>query len=248
RLPHWDLTLIALMIAAGAWSAYLSPYYLNIDQIADSTRQFVYPGILALGLAVVVILGEIDISVASTLAFGAVLFSKFSAFGAPTWVATPLVVAACAALGALNGVLVARLGLPSLAVTLGTMGAFRGLAFILGSEMGYTGFDDRYLFIGSEQAFGPVPASFVLFLAVAIGIGVLTHWTVFGRRCYAVGLNKEASWAAGIDVARLKTQAFALAGSARRGRGAGLDRPIWLRPRRQRRRRDSVRRHRGRSW
>src|SRR6185437_16608963 len=69
RLPQWDLTLIALTIAAGAWSAYLSPYYLNIDQIADSTRQFVYPGILALGLAVVVILGEIDISVASTLAF-----------------------------------------------------------------------------------------------------------------------------------------------------------------------------------
>jgi rhamnose transport system permease protein len=223
RLPQWDLTLIALTIAAGAWSAYLSPYYLNIDQIADSTRQFVYPGILALGLAVVVILGEIDISVASTLAFGAVLFSKFSAFGAPIWVATPLVVAACAALGALNGVLVARLGLPSLAVTLGTMGAFRGLAFILGSEMGYTGFDDRYLFIGSEQAFGPVPASFVLFLAVAIGIGVLTHWTVFGRRCYAVGLNKEASWAAGIDVARLKTQAFALAGAL-----AGVAALVWI--------------------
>jgi rhamnose transport system permease protein len=223
RLPQWEMTLVALTIAAGAWSAYLSPYYLNIDQIADSTRQFVYPGILALGLAVVVILGEIDISVASTLAFGAVLFSKFSAFGAPIWVATPLVVAACAALGALNGVLVARLGLPSLAVTLGTMGAFRGLAFILGSEMGYTGFDDRYLFIGSEQAFGPVAASFVLFLAVAIGIGVLTHWTVFGRRCYAVGLNKEASWAAGIDVARLKTQAYALAGAL-----AGVAALVWI--------------------
>src|SRR4029077_8776076 len=160
KLPQWELTLIVLTLGAGAWSAYLSPYYLSFDQIAESTRHFVFPGILAIGLAVVVILGEIDISLASTLAFGAVLFSKFSAFGVTIWIATPLVIAACAALGALNGVLVALLGLPSLAVTLGTMGAFRGLAFILGSETGYTDFDDSYLYVGSEPGFGSVPISF----------------------------------------------------------------------------------------
>ena len=169
-----------LTLAAGVWSAYLSPYYLSLDQIAYSTRQFVFPGILAVGLAVVVILGEIDISLASTLAFGAVLFSKFSAFGAPIWVATPVVIAACAALGALNGVLVARLNLPSLAVTLGTMGAFRGLAFILGSETGYTNFGNSYLYVGSEQAFGLVPISFILFLVIALAVGVLMRRTVLG--------------------------------------------------------------------
>ena len=72
RLPQWELTLVILTIVAAAWSAYLSPYYLSLDQIALSTRQFVFAGILALGLAVVVVLGEIDISLASTLAFGAV--------------------------------------------------------------------------------------------------------------------------------------------------------------------------------
>ena len=93
------------------------------------------PGILALGLAVVVVLGEIDISLASILAFGAVLFSKFSEAGVPIWLAVPLRHRWPARLlGALNGVLVARLGLPSLAVTLGTMGAYRGLAFIIGSR------------------------------------------------------------------------------------------------------------------
>ena len=129
RLPQWELTLIVLTLAAAAWSATLSPYYLSVGQILYSTRQFVYPGILSIGLAVVVILSEIDISLASTLAFGGVLFSKFSAFGVPIWLAVPSVVAACAALGALNGVLVARMNLPSLAVTLGTMGAFRGPGF-----------------------------------------------------------------------------------------------------------------------
>ena len=212
-----------LTLAAGAWSAYLSPYYLSLDQIAYSTRQFVFPGVLAIGLAVVVILGEIDISLASTLAFGAVLFSKFSAVGAPIWIATPLVMAACAALGALNGVLVARLGLPSLAVTLGTMGAFRGLAFILGSETGYTNFDDSYLYVGSEQAFGLVPVSFILFLVIALAVGVLMRRTVFGRRCYAIGLNQEASWAAGIDVAGIKVMAYALAGAL-----AGVAALVWI--------------------
>jgi rhamnose transport system permease protein len=223
RLPQWELTLVVFTLAAAAWSAYLSPYYLSLDQILYSTRQFVYPGILAVGLAVVVVLGEIDISLASTLAFGAVLFSKFSAGGVPIWLAVPAVVTASAALGTLNGVLVARLGLPSLAVTLGTMGAFRGLAFILGSEMGYTSFDDSYLYVGSEALFGSVPVAFVLFCVVALAVGALMRRSVFGRRCYAVGLNKEASWAAGIDVARLKVQAYALAGGL-----AGFAALMWI--------------------
>ena len=165
RLPQWELTLVVLTLVAAAWSAYLSPYYLSLDQIALSTRQFVFPGILALGLAVVVILGEIDISLASTLAFGAVLFSKFSELGLPIWIAVPIVIAACTVLGVLNGCLVARLGLPSLAVTLGTMGAYRGLAFIIGSETGYTAFDSAYTFIGSTKLWGTLPVSFLVFLA-----------------------------------------------------------------------------------
>jgi rhamnose transport system permease protein len=223
RLPQWELTLVVLMLAAAAWSATLSPYYLSVNQILYSTRQFIYPGILAVGLAVVVILGEIDISLASTLAFGAVLYSKFSAFGVPISLAVPGVVATCAALGTLNGFLVARMNLPSLAVTLGTMGAFRGLAFIMGSEMGYTSFDDSYLFVGSEKVFGALPVSFLLFLALAIAVGALIRLTVFGRRCYAVGLNKEAAWAAGVDVARLKIKAYALAGGL-----AGLAALVWI--------------------
>ena len=223
RLPQWELTLIVLTAAAAAWSAVLSPYYLSLDQIALSTRQFVFPGILALGLAVVVILGEIDISLASTLAFGAVIFSKLSALGVPIWFAVPIVIALCTALGALNGLLVARLNLPSLAVTLGTMGAYRGLAFIIGSETGYTAFDATYTFVGSKKLWGALPVSFLVFLLVALAIGFLMHSTVFGRRCYAVGNNKEAAWIAGIGVANLKTQAFALAGGL-----AGVASLVWI--------------------
>ncbi len=223
RLTPWEITLAVLTLCAGAWSAYLSPYYLSPDQIAYSTRHFVFAGILALGLAVIVIQAEIDISLASTLAVSAVLLSKFHAAGVSIWLAVPCVIVACALLGTLNGVLVARLGLPSLAVTLGTMGAYRGLAFIIGSELGYTSFDEAYTWVGSTKLWGSLPVSFLLFLVLAAAVVILMHRTVFGARCYAIGNNEIAAWAAGVDVPRLKIQAYALAGAL-----AGVSGLVWI--------------------
>ena len=223
RPTAWEAMLVVLIFAAAAWSATLSPYYLQIDQLLYSTRHFVIPGLLAFGLMVVVTTGEIDISVASTLAVASVALSKFSDLGAPIGVAALLAVVLGAALGALNGFLVARLALPSLAVTLGTMGAFRGMAFIVGSEMGYTGFGDPYLYVGSEQWFGVVPVSLILFAVVAAGVGFLMHKTTFGRRCYAVGNNKTAAWISGVNVDRLKIVAYALAGAL-----AGVAGLVWV--------------------
>jgi rhamnose transport system permease protein len=222
RPTAWEVTLVVLIIAAGVWSTTLSPYYLSLDQIAYSSRHFIIPGLLALGLLMVVVVGEIDISLASTLAVGAVLLAKCSAFGIPVYLAAPAAVALGAILGTLNGVLVSRFALPSLAVTLGTMGAFRGLAFIIGSEVGYTDFDDSYLYAGSEQI-GVVPISFVIFVCVAICLGFLMHATVFGRRCFAIGNNPEAARIAGVNVVGVKTMTYALAGAL-----AGLAALVWV--------------------
>jgi rhamnose transport system permease protein len=224
RPSQWEMMLAILTIGAGIWSAQLSPYYLNLDQIADSTRQFIFPGLLALGLMVVVVLGEIDISLASTLAVGSVLFSKFSAHHIQIWVAIPIVIVVCGLLGALNGVLVAELRLPSLAVTLGTMGAYRGLAFIIGTEKGYTDFDDSYLWVGSQRVLGDiVPVSFILFVIACLVVGFVVHYTVFGRHCFAVGHNKDAAWFSGIKVQTLKIQAYSLAGAL-----AALAALVWI--------------------
>ncbi len=224
RLSQWELTLALLTFVAGACSARLSPYYFSLDQIADSSRQFIIPGLLALGLTVVVVLGEIDISLASTLAVGAVILSKFSAYHVQLWAAFPIVMVICGLLGALNGVLVAWLRLPSLAVTLGTMGAYRGLAFIIGTEKGYTDFDDPYLWFGSEHILRDiVPVSLILFALVAPVIGFLMHETTFGRRCFSIGQNESAAWFSGIDTKKAKIQAYALAGVM-----ASLAALVWI--------------------
>jgi rhamnose transport system permease protein len=223
-LTGWELFLVAAILAAAAWSATLSPYYLSLDQIFYSTRQFVIPGLLAIGLMMIVVTGEIDISLASIVAVGTVALSKFSAAGVPIEAAVPVVIVIGAVLGAFNGVLVAGLGLPSLAVTLGTMGAYRGLAFIVGSETGYTDFSDDYLYVGSELWFDAiVPISFVVFLAAALAAGFLMHRTVFGRRCFAIGNNPQAAWIAGVDVTRVKVATYAIAGAL-----AGLAAVVWI--------------------
>jgi rhamnose transport system permease protein len=223
-LPTWELSLCVLIVAAGAWSARLSPYYLGIEQIFGSTRFFIISGLLALGLTVIVVLGEIDISLASTLAVGSVVLSKLSAAGVPVPVAAVLVVFVGAALGAMNGVLVARYRLPSLAVTLGAMGAYRGLAFIIGSEVGYTDFDDAYLWIGSANLFDEtVPVSLLIFAVLAAVVGFVLHRTVSGRHCFSIGLNRDASWYSGVDVERVKIVAYAAAGAL-----AGVAALVWI--------------------
>jgi rhamnose transport system permease protein len=223
-IPVWELSLCILILGAGVWSARLSPYYLGVDQIFGSTRFFIISGLLALGLTVVVVLGEIDISLASTLAVGTVSLSKLSAVGLPVPIAAAIVVVLCGALGALNGVLVARYRLPSLAVTLGTMGAFRGLAFIIGSEVGYTDFPDPYLWVGSTGLFDDtVPVSLLIFAVLAGLIGFLLHRTVYGRQCFSIGLNRDASWFSGVDVERVKIRAYALAGAL-----AGVAALVWI--------------------
>ncbi|TBW40736.1 ABC transporter permease [Siculibacillus lacustris] len=224
QLPLWEMALVVAILAAGAWSSTLSPYYLSVDQLFGSTRAFIIPGLLALGLAVVVSLGEIDISLASIIAVGTVALSKLSAAGVPFAVAAPIVVAIGALCGAFNGLLVAKWRLPSLAVTLGTMGAFRGLAFIAGSEVGYTDFDDVYLWLGSDYVFGGVvPVSLILFALAAAGVWFLMHRTGYGRRCFSIGLNPDAAWFAGVDVVGVKIRAYALAGAL-----AGAAALVWV--------------------
>jgi rhamnose transport system permease protein len=223
-MPLWEAMLVVAILAAGVWSSRLSPYYLSLDQIFGSTRFFIIPGLMALGLAMVVSTGEIDISLASIIAIGTVSFAELADAGVPLAAAIPLVAAIGGLCGLVNGLLVARWRLPSLAVTLGTMGAFRGLAFIVGGQEGFTAFPDSYLWLGSTDVIGAtVPASLFLFVAAVAVVALVMHRTVFGRQCFSIGLNGEAAWFAGVDVVATKVVAYVAAGAL-----AGLAALVWI--------------------
>jgi rhamnose transport system permease protein len=212
RRHRWEALLVLLILTAGTWAATVSPYYLNLDQMLFSVRQVVIAGMLALGLMIVVILGDIDISLPSIVGVGTVLLAEFSSHGVALAIALPVVMVVGAAVGGLNGLLVTRFVLPSLAVTLGTMGAVRALAFLIGGDSGYAAFDASYLWLGSATIWGIVPVSVCLFAVLAAGVAFLMHCTVFGRQVYAIGHNAQAAAYSGVRVAAVKTVAFVLAG------------------------------------
>jgi rhamnose transport system permease protein len=115
--------------------------------------------------------------------------------------------------GAFNGILVTRLGLPSLAVTIGTLALFRGLAFVVIGDESVTDFPSTW----TDRAFGNfagtfIPDTMVLFAILAIGFGVLLHATPFGRSIYAIGANEEAAYFTGLRVKRIKLILFTLSG------------------------------------
>jgi len=217
-----ELLLVVLIILAAMWSSQLSPYFLNAVNLLSAAQFFVIFALMAFGLFPIVVQGEIDISLASTLAVGSVLFASLSVAGVPLAAALPLVLGATAVLGAINGFLVAYAGLPSLAVTLGTLGAYRGLAYLLAGDAGVTGITPEYLLLGSSWV-GIVPSSVILVLVVAAVFAVLMGTTSFARYSYAIGSSAPAARMAAVPVNRSRVAAYAMAGAM-----SGLAGLVWV--------------------
>jgi rhamnose transport system permease protein len=207
----WNLALVLLTLAAGAWASSASPEFLTFRYLFNSVEGAAVSALLALGLTIVVIIGEIDISLTSNLALCTVAAGMLAQAGAPV----PLIVTASllvgAGLGLFNGALVGYVGLPSLAVTLGTLGAYQALAFIVGGHAGFTEFPPAIFALGFG-AVGAVPVSLIVFLGVAAAVSVILNLTTLGRTFYAIGRNPEATRRTGISVPLGKTIAFVIAG------------------------------------
>lgn len=217
-----EVLLVALIALAVIWSSSLSPYFLDVNNLLNSASFFVIFILMAFGLFPVVVQGEIDISLASTLAVGSVLYAKLALAGTPAAEAIAITLVATAALGAVNGVLVAYAGLPSLAVTLGTLGAYRGIAYLMAGDAGVTGMDQRYLVLGHSWI-GVVPSTVVLALVVAALFAVLMALTSFGRYSYAIGASPGAARMGAVPVRPVRVGAYALAGAI-----AGLAGVVWV--------------------
>lgn len=212
-LARWELVLILLILVAGAWSAVLSPYFLDAANLFDLTKPYIVIGLMALGLTFVVISGDIDISVASTLALTMVIFAQLWHGGANIGLASVIALAVGTLLGTANGFLVSVLNLPSLAVTLGTLAAYRGLAFVILGGGGVTGFPETFTRLGfGYVGKSLVPVSLVILLLFGGALTLLLHGTRFGRYVYAIGANREAARFSGIPVVRVRILLFALSG------------------------------------
>ena len=139
-LARWETLLVALLVAVLAWGTVRSDVFLDGGNFTITTSTFIERAIMALPMTLIIIAGEIDLSVASTLGLASAVLGVAWDADLPLWTCLGLALATGAACGALNGLLVTRLGLPSLVVTLGTLALYRGLASVaLGTSFSQSG-------------------------------------------------------------------------------------------------------------
>ena len=159
---RWETLLVVAIIGVSIWSTTLSPFFLTRINLLDLITPYVFIGLMALGLTFVVIAGEIDISVTAILAVSVVSFAQLLDHGLNVWIAALVGLVVAAALGLVNGALVALLNLPSLAVTLGTLAAYQGLAFVVLSGEGVAEFPQGYLDLGGGYIHNELPVALVV--------------------------------------------------------------------------------------
>src|SRR5438309_2326346 len=212
-LTRWE-TLLVVLLALFMWlGASLSPYFIDPGNFSDLTSNLMEKAIMALPLALVIIAGEIDLSVESMLGLSSALLGFTFGLGVPLWAGIPLVLVVGGLGGLLNGLLVTWAKLPSLVVTLGTLALFRGLAYVVLGPNAVSSWPAAFNNFGFGDVPGTlVPWPFVVFAALAVVFAFVLHRTWIGRQVFATGKNKEAARFAGVRVARLKTTLFVLSG------------------------------------
>ncbi|AZO56479.1 MULTISPECIES: ABC transporter permease [unclassified Mesorhizobium] len=208
----WEALLVVVAIAIFAINSFASPYFLDPYSLSDLTFNFTEKGLIAFAMALLIISGEIDLSVAAIIALASTMMGMAVQAGAGTPVLVLIGVVVGLGCGAFNGLLVTRLGLPSIVVTIGTMSLFRGIAFIILGDQAYKGYPESFAFFGQGYVWWVVSFELVLFLIAAVFYWFLLHRTSFGRRVFAIGNNPVAAQFSGVRVGRIKFILFCLTG------------------------------------
>jgi len=211
-LGSWEMLLLGVAILIFLFNVQASPYFLDPWNLSDATFNFTEKAMIAFAMALVIISGEIDLSVASIIA----LVSTCMGFAVQQGFETPALVAIAISVGficgAFNGFLVAVLKLPSIVVTIGTLSLFRGIAYIVLGDQAYSGYPTSFAFFGQGYVWWVITFEMLLFALAAVLFYVLLHRTSFGRGTIAIGNNPTAALFAGIRVARIKFILFVLTG------------------------------------
>jgi rhamnose transport system permease protein len=210
---RWDTVVGALLIALLVGSFSFVDNFgnaLNLSFLIGNTLPI---ALIALPMTMLVVSGEIDLSVGSTAGLSGAVMGALWNGGMAIETIIPLCLLLGLVCGLVNGLLVTKLGLPSLAVTIGTLAAYRGIAQIVLGANSVTDFPEQYLDFGAGRIGDTfIPKAAVLWVILLVIAGVVLHATPVGRSLFATGASEEAARFAGIRVKRLKLVTFAVTG------------------------------------
>jgi rhamnose transport system permease protein len=213
RLARWETVTVFLLICSILYGATSADGFVSGQNLNSVLSDVAEIALIALPLTLVIVAAEIDLSVASILGLTSALLGYLWNHNWPMELIIPTVLVAGALCGAVNGFLITRLGLPSLAVTIGTLGLYRGLAFVILGDQAVTDYPQSFLDWGQGSFLGTqIPNPTVLFAVLAVIFGVTLHRTSIGRSIFAIGANEEAARFAGLRVKRIKFWLFVVSG------------------------------------
>lgn len=209
---RWETILVLIFLVVNAININLSPYYLNPTNIMNSMINFMDKGLMVYGTMMVLILGEIDISIASIITLSACVAGWACEKGTPFGLCVVIALSVGAVCGAFNGMLLVKFPeLNSTIVTLGTQILFRGIAYMLLEDASLKTYAKQLSNLAWGKLWG-MPIILVTFIAMTVVFAFLIHRTVFGRRLFATGTNGTTSHFSGIHTNRIKMIVFTVNG------------------------------------
>ncbi|WP_312222334.1 ABC transporter permease [Rhizobium rhizoryzae] len=211
-LASWEVLLFGVAVLIFIANSLASPYFLDAWNLSDATFNFTEKAMIAFAMALLIIAGEIDLSVAAIIALASTAMGAAAQAGVGTPGLVAIGIGVGVLCGAFNGTLVSVLKLPSIVVTIGTMSLFRGISYIVLGDKAYGGYPESFAYFGQGYLFWVFSFEFGLFLLCAAVFAVLLHATNFGRQVYVIGNNDFAARFSGVPVERVKFILFLLTG------------------------------------
>jgi rhamnose transport system permease protein len=241
-LNRWEIFLLAILVLIFVAGSQVSHYFFTASNISIALASMMPAAIVTLPMTLIIITGEIDISVGSMIGLCAATMAVSMEQGLPVPAAMVAGLTVGLLAGCVNGLIIVYGGLPSLVVTIGTLALYRGIAQIILEERGVSSFPDWYQAIGFDNVPGtPLPWSLLIFTFFFILFSVFLHRTHWGRALYAIGNNRTATRFSGVDVDRMLLGVFVASGamsalaavvltaylaSARSDTGIGMELPV----------------------
>jgi rhamnose transport system permease protein len=212
RIPWADLVLLVMLAVAFITMSLLSPNFLTLSNLLEVTRFSTEIGLIAIGMTLVIITGGIDLSVGAILGLCGIVLGMLTVSGVNVWIAAVLSVLLGAALGAFNGLVTSRIGIPPLIVTLATMAIYRGFSLGLSQARSFGEYPEGFFALGQGYMLGlPTQLWLLVILAVLASLFLSRH--AIGRLIYAVGNNATAARFAGAPVGAALVIVYTISGA-----------------------------------
>ena len=212
---RWEFLLVLIFVGVNAMNISISPYYLDAYNLFTNINGFLTKALIALPMAYILLLGDIDLSVGGNVCLSATILGIVYNASGSIWLGILAALVVGTACGVLNGLILTKFTeLAPMIVTLATNIIFRGLSERILGDGDTRGMQDvewfTQLYYG--RVANMVPYMFIVFCVLALIFGLVMHKTVFGRHMFAIGENKKAAAYAGIKVQKIRMIVFSLTG------------------------------------